>query len=67
MTELEVKLLAHLRAWVAGCGDERYSTKEEVRELIEASGKFLAEIGQSPNPQPPQAPYASSGTRSTSR
>jgi hypothetical protein len=44
MTELEVKLLAHLRAWVAGCGDERYSTKDEVRELIQASGNLIAEI-----------------------
>lgn len=45
-SELEfAKAIALLRAWVAGCGDERYSTKEQVRELIEKSGQFLNKFG----------------------
>ena len=31
-----------LRAWTAGCGDEHFSTKEQCRDLIAASGQFLA-------------------------
>ena len=30
-----------LRSWCAGNGDERFVTKEQVRELIEATGDFL--------------------------
>lgn len=37
-----------LRAWVAGCGDEHFSTKEQCRELLQRSGEFLASL----EPQP---------------
>ena len=30
-----------LRAWAAGCGDEHFSTKEQCRTLINASGEFF--------------------------
>lgn len=33
-----------LRAWVAGCGDERFSTKEQCRELLQRSGDYLASL-----------------------
>ncbi len=36
--------VALLRAWVAGCGDEHFSTKEQCRELLQRSGNFLAEL-----------------------
>lgn len=41
-SEADKTAIALLRAWVAGCGDERFSTKEQVKELIDASGDFLA-------------------------
>ena len=34
--------IALLRAWVAGCGDEHFSTKEQCRTLLERSGEFLS-------------------------
>lgn len=43
--ELETEnaeLLAALQAWVAGCGDEHFSTKDECRKLIERSGILIA-------------------------
>lgn len=38
----EEKAIALLRAWVAGCGDEHFSTKEQCRELLKQSGDYLA-------------------------
>lgn len=35
-----------LRAWVAGCGDEHFSTKDQCRDLLERSGRFLAGLGK---------------------
>lgn len=45
--------VALLRAWVAGCGDEHFSTKEQCRELLNHSGEFLAALKkaeQAPKP-----------------
>ena len=36
------ELLSLLQAWVAGCGDEHFSTKQECRELIQRSGNVIA-------------------------
>lgn len=33
--------IALLRAWVAGCGDEAFSSKDQCRELRERSAAFL--------------------------
>lgn len=45
MTEAErsefERALALLRSWVVGNGDERFVTKEQVRELLNQSGEFL--------------------------
>ena len=41
-SEQQRQAIQLLRAWVAGCGDERFSSKEQVRELLEVSGKFLS-------------------------
>ena len=35
------RAIALLRAWVAGCGDEHFSTKEQCRELMNSSATFL--------------------------
>ncbi len=37
--------VALLRAWVAGCGDERYCASDECQELLHRSGDFLARLG----------------------
>lgn len=56
--ELERELLhqadesiALLRAWVAGCGDEKFSTAQECRELLEASGAFLRKLRKTSHTQ----------------
>ena len=36
--------IALLRAWVAGCGDEHFSTKDQCRDLLLRSGDFLASL-----------------------
>ena len=40
----EERAITLLRAWIAGCGDEHFSTKEQCRELLDASGQFLASL-----------------------
>jgi hypothetical protein len=38
-----------LRAWVAGCGDEHFSTKEQCRDLLKQSGDYLASLSPQPS------------------
>ena len=35
-----------LRAWVAGCGDEMFSSTEDCRRLLKRSGDFLQSLGE---------------------
>ena len=44
VAEARREAVALLRAWVAGCGDEHFSTKEQCRELLQRSGDFLATL-----------------------
>jgi hypothetical protein len=41
---IEIELIRLLRAWVAGCGDEHFSTKDECRELLERSSDILSKL-----------------------
>lgn len=58
MSERE-RAIALLRAWVAGCGDEHFSTKDECRELLQRSGDFLASLSvpESPDASPTLAEH----------
>ena len=38
------ELLLALQAWVSGCGDEHFSTKDQCRKLIEQSGDLIAKV-----------------------
>lgn len=44
LSEADQRAIKLLRAWVAGCGDEAFSTKEQVKELRDASGEYLASL-----------------------
>lgn len=43
-TQPEGQAITLLRAWVAGCGDEHFSTKDQCRELLQRSGDYLASL-----------------------
>ena len=38
------ELLAHLKAWVAGCGDEQFVGRAEVSKMIADSGDLIARL-----------------------
>lgn len=38
------ELLTNLQGWVAGCGDEHFSTQEECLDLLNRSGELIARI-----------------------
>lgn len=38
------RAIALLRAWVAGCGDEKFSDIKDCAELVKDSGDFLSSM-----------------------
>jgi hypothetical protein len=49
---VESQSVALLRAWVAGCGDEHFSTKDQCRDLLERSSRLLASLPYAVQRQP---------------
>ena len=45
---VELDAIMLLREWVAGCGDEAFSTKEQCRDLRERSAAFLEQFPYKP-------------------
>lgn len=59
------RAIALLRCWVAGCGDEHFSTKEQCCKLLETSGRFLASLPALDGTGSPEALEAAADLRAT--